>query len=165
MSNTASNTALTVAKTKRNGIASEGNNKTPKFPHRPRNAAASSGEVLRTPTSLAAVNPTMPCIESSADTTKRQAISTSKSTGTPLRIRPAYNAIIQWLNRHKNLIIQIVAVLTFAIGVIGLWPAITSASDSREARALAEWEAEKDFIEACQTVSCDSCYHVLLDSC
>jgi len=68
----------------------------------------------------------------------------------------AYSAAIRWFKEHKNLIIQIVAVLAFAIGVIGLWPAITAASDSREARALAEWEAEKDFIEACQSVSYDS---------
>ena len=43
-------------------------------------------------------------------------------------------------------------VVALLIAAIGLWPSISSQSDSKQSIALAQWEAEKDFLEFCENV-------------
>jgi len=48
----------------------------------------------------------------------------------------------------------ILTVLTLIVACISLWPCMASDSKSDLANELAKWEAQKDFIEFCENVSC-----------
>lgn len=45
------------------------------------------------------------------------------------------------------------AILTFTIACLALWPTISGAKDSKTATLLAEWTAKKEYYEFCESVS------------
>ncbi|KAI1333719.1 hypothetical protein F5Y15DRAFT_327278 [Xylariaceae sp. FL0016] len=57
-----------------------------------------------------------------------------------------------WVKGRTKLLLGIISVLTLLIAAFTLWPTIAAGSDGREARELAEWTAEKDFLESCESV-------------
>lgn len=107
----------------------------------------SSTEVIVNPTSYVNARQTPP-----------NGTRTSIQTG-PKKTDLIGHAAVHFLARRKELMFAITSLLALAVGVFALWPAISSASDSREARKLAQWEAEKDFIETCQSVRPDNFSH------
>ena len=53
----------------------------------------------------------------------------------------------------SNLVMATLAILALIVAAIGLWPSMSSQNDSKKSMALAQWEAEKDFLEFCENVS------------
>ncbi len=51
-----------------------------------------------------------------------------------------------------NLVIAL-SVAALLLAAVALWPTMSAQSDSKQAVALAQWEAEKDFLEFCEQVS------------
>jgi len=46
----------------------------------------------------------------------------------------------------------ILTILALVISSVSLWPSVSSANDAKRATLLAQWEAEKDFLEFCESV-------------
>lgn len=65
-------------------------------------------------------------------------------------IRPQAAAL--WA-QPGSLLFSFTTISSLGLAGLALWPAITGATDTREARLLAEWTALKDFYELCESVS------------
>ncbi|KAM7206111.1 hypothetical protein V8F20_002893 [Naviculisporaceae sp. PSN 640] len=69
----------------------------------------------------------------------------------------------------SSLLMVLLAILALVVAAIGLWPSITSYNDSKKSIELAQWEAEKDFLEFCEnhswnTTACKPVKNVTLPS-
>jgi hypothetical protein len=64
-------------------------------------------------------------------------------------VQPKIHAI--WA-RSRRLLSATIAILTFIIACVTLWPTISGANDSKAATLLAQWTAQKDYYEFCESV-------------
>ncbi|KAK3940828.1 hypothetical protein QBC46DRAFT_119122 [Diplogelasinospora grovesii] len=58
--------------------------------------------------------------------------------------------------RKFSIAIKTTGIIAFLLSCVALWPAITSASDTKRATLLAEWTSMKDFIEFCESHALDT---------
>jgi len=65
---------------------------------------------------------------------------------------PSKSPFNRVLSLQSKTLMLILTVLALVIASISLWPSISSTTDGKRATLLAEWEAEKDFLEFCESV-------------
>jgi len=54
--------------------------------------------------------------------------------------------------RQFEVAIKSIGVIAFFLSCVALWPAVTSASDTKMATRLAKWTSLKEFLEFCESV-------------
>lgn len=80
-------------------------------------------------------------------------INSQISTCSKTKLAQAWASLRSFSRAKGDIILKLIAVITFVITVVAFWSGITSASDGHKSELIAEWTARKDFIEAFEAVS------------
>lgn len=76
-----------------------------------------------------------------------------------IRALSIYSFAQSQLRRRAGAVTKLAGLAGFAIACVALWSTLSSMHDTRQALALAQWTARKDFLQYCHSVRETNSFH------